>query len=99
VRAACADDGSFLFAYSPRGEPFVLDRSVLSARRLRETWHDPRYGSSHHVHTGTGVGFQTYVPPTRGRGNDWLLILEDAEPGGESNDDASEKGHAERRGS
>ncbi|MBN1640451.1 MAG: glycoside hydrolase family 140 protein [Anaerolineae bacterium] len=79
VRAACATDGSFLFAYSPRGEPFALDRRVLEARRVRETWFDPRYGSSHWVHTGTSVGVQTYAPPTSGRGNDWVLILEDAE--------------------
>jgi hypothetical protein len=24
-------------------------------------------------------GFQTYTPPTNGRGNDWILIIENAE--------------------
>jgi len=30
------------------------------------------------IHTAKTKGFQTYTPPTNGRGNDWLLILDDA---------------------
>jgi hypothetical protein len=81
VRVARAADGSFLIAYSPRGEPFALDRSALGAQRARETWYDPRYGSAFTVHSGTGASYQTYAPPTSGRGNDWVLVLEDAEAG------------------
>jgi hypothetical protein len=29
------------------------------------------------VHRTDNQGFQTYTPPTRGRGQDWVLILED----------------------
>ncbi|MFN2131931.1 MAG: glycoside hydrolase family 140 protein [Anaerolineae bacterium] len=81
VRAARAQDGTFLLAYSPRGASFAVDRSVLGASRVRETWYDPRYGSAFVVHTGTGTGYQTYAPPTSGRGNDWILILEDPDAG------------------
>jgi hypothetical protein len=76
VRAARAEDGSFAFIYSPRGEAFTVDRRLLPAARLKEIWFDPRYGSEHHIHTTDGGAMQTYTPPTRGRGNDWLLILE-----------------------
>ena len=76
VRAARAEDRSFMIAYSPRGERFTIDRSMLHARRVRESWYDPRYGSQHHVHTGDNAGLQTYTPPTSGRGNDWVLVLE-----------------------
>jgi hypothetical protein len=76
VRAARAADGSFVVAYSPRGERFTLDRSVLDARRVRELWYDPRYGTFQHVHTSDNAGLQTYTPPTSGRGNDWVLVLE-----------------------
>ncbi len=76
VRAAYASDGSFLLAYSPRGEPFMLKKGVIRADRVRESWYDPRYGSQYHVHTSDNAGFQTYTPPTQGRGNDWILILE-----------------------
>jgi hypothetical protein len=39
---------------------------------------DPRYGASQVVHTTGTHGFQTRTPPTSGRGQDWLLIIEDA---------------------
>lgn len=76
VRAACAEDGSFAFIYSPRGEAFTVDRQQLSAPSLKQIWFDPRYGNEYHIHTTDNGAFQTYTPPTNGRGNDWLLILE-----------------------
>jgi len=77
IRAARAQDGSFAFIYSPRGESFTVDKSRLKAARLKEIWFDPRYGASYQVHGTTNEGYQTYAPPTSGRGQDWLLILED----------------------
>ncbi len=76
VRSACAEDGSFAFIYSPRGEAFTVDRQQLSAPSLKQIWFDPRYGNEYHIHTTDNGAFQTYTPPTNGRGNDWLLILE-----------------------
>lgn len=77
VRAACAQDGSWVIVYSPRGESFTVDRDWLKASRLREIWFDPRYGVNYIVHTGGTHGFQTYTPPTSGRGQDWVLVIED----------------------
>jgi len=78
VRAARASDGSFAFIYSPRGEAFTVDKSVIRGRRVREIWYDPRYGCSYLIHTTDTHGYQTYTPPTSGRGQDWILIIEDA---------------------
>lgn len=78
VRAARARDGSFLLAYSGRGERFTIDKGAIRARRVAEKWYDPRYGALYHVHTTDNVGYQTYTPPTSGRGNDWVLVLEAA---------------------
>ncbi|MCB0131745.1 MAG: DUF4038 domain-containing protein, partial [Caldilineaceae bacterium] len=76
TRAAKAEDGSFAFVYSPQGAPFTVDRQQLDATRLKQCWFDPRYGSNHPIHTGDSGAYQTYTPPTSGRGNDWLLILD-----------------------
>jgi hypothetical protein len=76
IRAALAQDGSFAFIYSPQGAPFTVARSQLKAAKVAEIWFDPRYGSTHQIHVGDGGTFQTYTPPTSGRGNDWLLILD-----------------------
>ncbi len=79
IRAALANDGSFAFIYSPRGEPFTVDCSMIRAQRQRAIWFDPRYGVAYPIHTGDTAGIQTFTPPTSGRGCDWLLILEDAD--------------------
>jgi hypothetical protein len=83
IRAAIARDGSFAFFYSPRGEKFTVDSSRIkkTGRKVKEIWYDPRYGVSYHIHTADTVAYQTYTPPTSGRGNDWILILEDAGAG------------------
>ena len=78
IRAAVADNGTFAIVYSPRGESFTIDKSVVEARNIKEIWYDPRYGVSYHTHTGDTDGLQTYTPPTSGRGQDWILIIENA---------------------
>lgn len=79
VRGMVARDRSFSIFYSPRGENFTVDRDWLPAKRLREIWFDPRYGTSYDVHKTSTHGPQTYTPPTSGRGQDWILIIEDAD--------------------
>ncbi len=77
IRAARASDGSFAFVYSPVGEKFTVDQSVIKGTRLKEIWYDPRYGVARENHVGTSKAIQTYTPPNSGRGCDWILILED----------------------
>lgn len=77
IRAMLSRDKTFALIYSPRGEPFTIDKRVFKPKRLRESWYDPRYGCTYYVHTTANAAFQTYVPPTSGRGNDWILILEE----------------------
>jgi hypothetical protein len=81
IRAARASDGSFALIYSPRGESFTLDKSIIKAERLKETWYDPRYGTSYVIKEQDTWGIQTYTPPTSGRGNDWVLVLTDVAAG------------------
>jgi hypothetical protein len=81
IRAARSINGTFAFIYSPRGESFTLDKRVFKARRVKEFWYDPRYGCTYYFHTTANASFQTYTPPTSGRGNDWILILEDEQAG------------------
>jgi hypothetical protein len=78
VRAAYGARGDFAFVYTPRGRPFTVRMSVIAARRVRATWFDPRYGTALPVHTGDNAGFQTFAPPSSGRGCDWVLVLDDA---------------------
>jgi hypothetical protein len=81
IRAARASDGSFAFVYSPRGEPFTVRMDAIRTPRIRQTWFDPREGTAKPLHTTDTPGIQTFVPPTSGRGQDWILVLDDATAG------------------
>lgn len=81
ICASLANDGSFAIIYSPYGQPFTLNKQLINANRIKEIWYNPRYGNAHHVLTSECKAFQTYNPPTSGRGNDWILILEDEDAG------------------
>jgi hypothetical protein len=75
IRAARASDGSFALVYSPRGEAFTLDKSVIRSERQQQYWYDPRYGVSYPLKEQDSWGIQTFTPPSSGRGNDWVLLL------------------------
>lgn len=80
IRAMRARDNSRLIVYTPQGEGFTLDQSQLKAVRSRQYWYDPRYGVSYVFRVSPrdrdNQTFQTYTPPTSGRGQDWVLVIE-----------------------
>lgn len=80
IRGASAEDDSFAVIYSPRGERFTVRMGAIEAptppTRVKASWFDPRYGITTAIHTADNSGFQTFVPPTSGRGEDWVLVLE-----------------------
>ena len=75
IRAAIANDGSFLVAYSPRGEAFTLNLDSLHYNHISETWFDPRYGTYFNIHNANTLSIKTYTPPTTGDCDDWVLIV------------------------
>lgn len=77
IRGARAVDGSFAFVYSPRGEQFSVQMSVFASSPVRASWFDPRYGTAVEIHAGDNTGIQTFVPPSWGRGQDWVLVLDE----------------------
>lgn len=76
IRALHAPDGMLAFVYSPRGEQFTLNLGMMKRPQTKVSWYDPRTGEGLPVYTGDSVSFQTFKPPTSGRGNDWVLVLE-----------------------
>jgi hypothetical protein len=81
IRAAVASDRSFAFVHTPEGATVAVDQGRLGAPELTYWWFDPRYGTAHRIHTGTGTAVQAFAPPTAGRGCDWVLVIDDARRG------------------
>jgi hypothetical protein len=80
-RATRAADGSYALIYTPTGNPFTADLRPLAGAEAVAHWYDPRSGTARAAGrrpTGTA---HTFTPPTSGRGQDWVLVLDDASRG------------------
>ncbi len=82
LRAAIAGDGSFLIVYSPDGSTFELSLEKMPARRIHLWWFNPRQGTAIEVGERIKPDRLAADPPADpGRGNDWVLVIDDASRG------------------
>ena len=78
IRAAGAGDGSFGFVYSPMGKPFTLKVGKFVGSRVKAQWFNPREGTWTLDGEFPTLGIHQFTPPSQGRGNDWVLIVDGA---------------------
>jgi len=76
-RMAAAQGRDYAYAYSPLGESFTVDLTMFSGMKcVKASWYNPRTGEE----TVFGIlqpgGYSLVMPPTRGKGQDWVLILD-----------------------
>ncbi len=76
-RMAAAMGEGYACIYSPLGAPFTVNLGMFAgAKCVRGIWFDPRTGEET-VFAIFRVGEKTLVvPPTQGKGQDWVLVLE-----------------------
>jgi outer membrane protein assembly factor BamB len=79
VRAARAEDGSFVIAYLPTGKPISIKMDRVAAKTVKAQWYDPRQGSWQKIGAYPGTGTREFTAPSRGARDDWVLVLEDAD--------------------
>ncbi|MBW4464182.1 MAG: glycoside hydrolase family 140 protein [Pegethrix bostrychoides GSE-TBD4-15B] len=75
IRSAVAQDGSFALLYTPMGKAVTVDLTRLSSQRANAFWYDPRQGTAQPI--GQFSAQQRFTPASSGRGQDWLLVLDD----------------------
>ncbi len=69
--------GEYAFYYFPTGKSLRLDLSSLKKIALKFTWYDPRTGVYlDHPSKIEDPKNHLITPPSSGRGNDWVLIVE-----------------------
>jgi hypothetical protein len=83
IQACRASDGSYAFIYTAAGAKLrirMVDRiyEKLSGSTIRAYWYDPRLGTSVHIEDFPKTETRAFTPPSSGRGNDWVLVLDDA---------------------
>lgn len=81
AQAARASDGSCLLVYVPTGKAVTVKFDRLNAQKVRASWYDPRIGKAVVAGQFDNQGTHQLEPFSRGRGNDWLLILDDPAQG------------------
>ncbi len=81
VQATRASDGSYAFIYIAAGRPVTIRTDKLSGRELLAWWYDPRTGRATRIGRLEKSPTRQFVPPSTGRGNDWVLVLDDAAKG------------------
>ena len=78
VQAARAEDGSFLIAYLPQGNPVGIHMNRISGQEVQARWYDPRVATWRDIGRFANAGTQVFAAPSRGDKSDWVLVLEDA---------------------
>jgi hypothetical protein len=72
-------DSSWAMIYSASGQPFRVTLGKLPAKRLTAAWFDPRTGQTQPPTPLENDGeLREFAPPTRGDGQDWVLLLDAA---------------------
>ena len=83
IQACRASDGSYAFIYTATGAKLTIrlvDRiyEKLSGGTIQAWWYDPRLGTSTSIGAFPKTESHDFTPPSSGRGNDWVLVLDDA---------------------
>ena len=79
VRAARDSEGKFAIFYIPTGRLVQVKLDRLAATNIRAFWFNPRQNAAQLIGTFVRSEQRTYSPPTQGRNNDWVLIIDDAD--------------------
>jgi hypothetical protein len=79
-RATRGDD--YAFIYVPAGEPLEIVLGKIKGAGINAWWFDPRTGNAEKIGTFANKGKRRFTPPgDPGRGNDWVLVLDDEKAG------------------
>lgn len=79
IRAARATNGSFLFVYTPTGRAVALAVGKVAGARVVAWWFDPRTGRARRIGVQPANERQRFTPPSQGRGQDWVLVVDSGE--------------------
>jgi hypothetical protein len=68
----------YAFLYSPNGLKIKVNMGKISGEKVKAYWYDPRTGTASLIGEFANTGITEFVPPSSGRNNDWVLVLDDA---------------------
>ena len=72
---------NYIFIYIPTGINTEVNLLRCGWVRAKAWWYNPRNGETTEIGTFQGKDIRTFSPPTKGRGNDWILVLDNLKTG------------------
>lgn len=66
----------YAMIYSPCGLLIQVAMGRIPGQQVRASWFDPRTGESLKIGDFANSGMTAFMPPSSGRNNDWVLLLE-----------------------
>jgi hypothetical protein len=80
MEAFTGDNGHFMMLYMPVGRKLTISTHALKAGSLNGWWFDPKNASvTKAILTPVSKDQLNVEPPALGDGNDWVLVIDDAE--------------------
>ena len=76
VQATRGND--YLMVYSTAGKAFTLNMGKIKGATVKGFWYNPRNGEKKIIDAAANNLSKKYTPPTNGYGQDWVLVLFDA---------------------
>jgi len=69
--------GRYMMVYIPEGKTITVNTSFVSAKKIKVSWFDPKTGRTIQTDKVSNRRQMVFTPPTTGRGNDWVLVVDD----------------------
>lgn len=80
VRITRGED--YAFIYIPTGREVTINTSKISGDQIKARWYNPRTGEAESIGTfSSGDNREFYPPGEVQRGNDWVLVIDNASAG------------------
>jgi hypothetical protein len=76
ITATRDQEGRYAMVYFPTGKPAHLNLSSLRDTPVNAWWYDPRTGNSFRADGVLKSASLGVVPPSSGRGQDWVLVVD-----------------------
>lgn len=76
VIATRDQDGKYAMVYFPTGKSVEININALDGNTFTSWWYDPRTGAAFKAGELTKSSRLTIQPPTSGKGNDWVLVID-----------------------
>lgn len=71
--------GRYIMVYIPLGKNITVDVSSIPSGRVTCWWFNPKNAEVKRIGNLKNSGLMKFTPPTLGKGNDWALVIDNAE--------------------